>query len=199
MLRKLGLRDEDRRLQALRIHNPLSEEQGVMRPTLLPGLLQTVGLNANRQNLDLKIFELGRVFYPREGRELPDEIEFLSALLCGRREEESWAQANAEVDFFDLKGAVETLLEPVRGRRGSISPGGEGTFPAPGRRLPNRGGRGDSRMDGGDPSRGPRSLRTETEDFCFRAEFRGGRPGGCAIKEHLNPWPGFPPCIGIWR
>ena len=110
MLRKLGLRDDDRRLQALRIHNPLSEEQGVMRPTLLPGLLQTVGLNANRQNLDLKLFELGRVFYPREGRQLPDEIEFLSALLCGRREEESWAQANAEVDFFDLKGAVETLL-----------------------------------------------------------------------------------------
>ena len=110
MLRKLGLRDGDRRLQALQIHNPLSEEQGVMRPTLLPGLLQTVGLNANRQNLDLKFFELGRVFYPREGRELPDEIEFLSALLCGRREEESWAQAKAEVDFFDLKGAVETLL-----------------------------------------------------------------------------------------
>jgi phenylalanyl-tRNA synthetase beta chain len=81
-----------------------------MRSTLLPGLLQTVSLNANRQNFDLKIFELGRVFYPREGRELPEEIEVLSALLCGRREEESWAQANAEVDFFDLKGAVETLL-----------------------------------------------------------------------------------------
>ncbi|MCX5913219.1 MAG: phenylalanine--tRNA ligase subunit beta [Deltaproteobacteria bacterium] len=110
MLRKLRLRDTDRRLQALRIHNPLSEEQGVMRSTLLPGLLQTVSLNANRQNFDLKIFELGRVFYPREGRELPEEIEVLSALLCGRREEESWAQANAEVDFFDLKGAVETLL-----------------------------------------------------------------------------------------
>ncbi len=109
-LRKLRLRDGDRRLQTLQIQNPLSEEQGVMRPTLLPGLLQTVGLNANRQILDLKIFELGRVFYPRAGQELPDEIEVLSGLLCGLRAEESWTQAKAEVDFFDLKGAAETLL-----------------------------------------------------------------------------------------
>jgi phenylalanyl-tRNA synthetase beta chain len=114
MLRKLRLRGEDRRLQGLRIHNPLSEEQGIMRPTLLPGLLQTVVLNANRQNLDLRIFELGRVFFPCEGRELPDEIEVLAGLLCGRREEESWAQANAGIDFFDLKGAMETLLSQLR-------------------------------------------------------------------------------------
>jgi len=110
LLRKLLLKIGDPRLQALRIQNPLSDEQAVMRPTLLPGLLQTVGLNVNRQNLDLKIFEVGRIFHPREGKELPDEIEVLSGLLCGRREEESWAQVKAEIDFFDLKGAVETLL-----------------------------------------------------------------------------------------
>ena len=110
ILRKLRLSDGDWRLQPLRIQNPLSEETGVMRPTLLPGLLQTVGLNVKRQIQDLKIFELGRVFRPRAGQELPDEIEVLSALLCGLRGEESWDQPKIEVDFFDLKGAVETLL-----------------------------------------------------------------------------------------
>ena len=110
MLRKLRLAEGDRRLQFLRIQNPLSEETGVMRPTLLPGLLETVGINANRQILDLKIFELGRVFHPRPGQELPDEVEVLSALICGQRAEESWGHPKAEVDFFDLKGAVETLL-----------------------------------------------------------------------------------------
>jgi phenylalanyl-tRNA synthetase beta chain len=109
-LRNLRLPDGDRRLQALRIQNPLSEDTGIMRPTLLPGLLQTVAINANRQILDLKIFELGRVFYPRPGQELPDEIESFSVLLCGQRAEEFWGQPKAEVDFFDLKGAVETLL-----------------------------------------------------------------------------------------
>ena len=174
-LRKLRLRDGDRRLQALRIQNPLSEEQGVMRPTLLPGLLQTVGLNANRQNLDLKIFELGRVFYPRAGRELPDEIEVLSALLCGLRTEESWAQAKAEVDFFDLKGAVETLLTRLgvdgyqiirEEKEPFLHPGAGCRIEAAGE-FPG--------LDGRDPSRGPRSLRTEAEDICFRARLFGGR------------------------
>jgi phenylalanyl-tRNA synthetase beta chain len=132
MLRRLGLREGDSRLQTLRIQNPLSEEQGVMRPTLLPGLLQTVGLNANRQNLDLKLFELGGVFYPREGRELPEEIEFLSALLCGRREEEFWTQANAEVDFFDLKGAAEILLERLGVEGAQFLPEEKEPFLSPG-------------------------------------------------------------------
>lgn len=112
-LRALNLDDTDRRLQALPIHNPLSDEQGVMRTTLLPGMLETVRLNASRQILDLKIFELGRAFYPRKDQELPEEVELLSGLITGRREEESWAKTNAEVDFFDLKGVVETLLHKL--------------------------------------------------------------------------------------
>jgi len=65
ILRKLRLSDGDWRLQPLRIQNPLSEETGVMRPTLLPGLLQTVGLNVKRQIQDLKIFELAGLSSPR--------------------------------------------------------------------------------------------------------------------------------------
>jgi phenylalanyl-tRNA synthetase beta chain len=111
MLRKLRLPEGDPRLRALAIQNPLSEDQGVMRTTLLPGLLQTAALNASRQTLDLRIFELGRVFFPRAGADLPEEAETVAGLLCGLRADETWAQPKGEVDFFDLKGAVETLLD----------------------------------------------------------------------------------------
>ncbi len=109
-LQDLHLFPPDKRAKALRIHNPLSEEQSVMRTTLIPGLLQVARYNAYRQNFDLKLFEMGRVFFPREDQELPEEVEVLSGLLSGFREEESWSRPKALCDFFDLKGALETLL-----------------------------------------------------------------------------------------
>jgi len=102
---------EDRKGRGLSIQNPLSEEQTIMRTTLVPGLLHTVRSNLHRQNLDLKLFELGRVFFPRGSEELPEETEFLGGVLSGLREEESWAKARAECDFFDLKGVLEGLFE----------------------------------------------------------------------------------------
>ena len=82
-----------------------------MRTTLIPGLLQVAGNNIRRQNLDLKLFELGRVFFPREGEDLPEEVEVVSGLLSGLRHQETWSQLKAECDFFDLKGALETLFD----------------------------------------------------------------------------------------
>lgn len=102
---------KDRRAMALRIHNPLSEDQSVMRTTLIPGLLNVARMNVHRQNVNLKLFELGRVFFPKGGRDLPEEVKTLAGLLSGLRDEESWAKAKKESDFFDLKGALETLLD----------------------------------------------------------------------------------------
>jgi phenylalanyl-tRNA synthetase beta chain len=104
----LGTERQDR---ALRIQNPLSEDQSVMRTTLIPGLLHTAKTNSHRQNLNMKIYELGRIFFPREGEGLPEEVESLAGLLSGLREEESWAKPKGECDFFDLKGALEALFE----------------------------------------------------------------------------------------
>ena len=112
-LQYLKLSPTDKRAKALRIHNPLGEDQSVMRTTLIPGLLQVVCHNAHRQNSDLKLFELGRVFFPREGQDLPEEMETISGVLSGLREEETWSKPKAECDFFDLKGALETLLESL--------------------------------------------------------------------------------------
>jgi len=111
MLLDLQIPPGDKKARALRIQNPLSEDQSIMRTSLIPGLLQTARSNIHRQNLNLKFFELGKVFFARERKDLPEEVEFLSGILSGAREEESWAKPRAECDFFDLKGILEGLLE----------------------------------------------------------------------------------------
>ncbi len=111
VLKDLGIPPEDKRANPFRIQNPLSEDQAVMRTTLIPGLLYTARSNIHRQNLDLKLYELGRVFFPRKAEELPEEVENLGGILCGMRDEESWAKGKAECDFFDLKGTLEGIFD----------------------------------------------------------------------------------------
>jgi phenylalanyl-tRNA synthetase beta chain len=111
VLLDLQISPDDRKGRGLPIQNPLSEEQAIMRTTLVPGLLHTARSNLHRQNQDLKLFEIGRVFFPRRAEEQPEEVEFLGGIMSGLREEESWAKARAECDFFDLKGALEGLFE----------------------------------------------------------------------------------------
>ena len=111
VLLDLRISPNDRKARGLRIQNPLSEDQAVMRTTLAPGLLHAVRSNLNRQNLNLKLFELGRVFFPRGPEDQPEEVEFLGGILSGLRDEESWARPPAQCDFFDLKGALEGLFE----------------------------------------------------------------------------------------
>ncbi|MEW6388674.1 MAG: phenylalanine--tRNA ligase subunit beta [Thermodesulfobacteriota bacterium] len=95
---------------ALHLANPLSEEQAVMRTSLLPGLLMALHRNTQRLVLDARLFEVAKVFIPEEGEALPREEEWLAGVMHGRREEPSWLSASESVDFFDLKGVVETLL-----------------------------------------------------------------------------------------
>jgi phenylalanyl-tRNA synthetase beta chain len=95
----------------LRLANPLSEEQAMMRASLLPGLLDTLRRNTLQQVLDVRLFELSKVFRPRPGEDLPQEEHWLTGLMFGAREEEAWNTSREPVDFFDLKGAVETLLD----------------------------------------------------------------------------------------
>jgi len=108
---RLALAADDLRRQNVQILNPLTEEQAVMRTTLVPSLLETAARNIAYRNHDLALFELRPVFHPLSGEELPRERLRLTALLSGRREPEGWAQQGAECDFFDIKGAVEELLE----------------------------------------------------------------------------------------
>lgn len=107
---RIGLRADDRRRDTVRVLNPLTEEQAVMRTSLVPSLLETVCRNLAYRNNDLRIFELRPVFHPVVGNELPDEKLRLTAILCGRRHPDGWAQERAAVDFYDLKGIAEEVL-----------------------------------------------------------------------------------------
>jgi phenylalanyl-tRNA synthetase beta chain len=111
---RLGLSATDVRRQNVAVLNPLTEEQAVMRTTLIPGLLETAARNIAYRNNDLALFELRPVFHPQIGEELPCEQLRLTALLTGRREPEGWAQQPSAVDFFDIKGLVEELLSRLR-------------------------------------------------------------------------------------
>jgi len=111
----LGLPDGHHLRETITIANPLSEEQGVMRTTLLPGLLTIVQRNINKQNKNLKLFEMGKVFYvdgyPTE-KKLPTEKLMLAAVSTGEKEK-SWAYQAEKYDFYFLKGVVENLLEVI--------------------------------------------------------------------------------------
>ena len=84
-----------------------------MRTSLLPGLLDTLRRNTLQQNLDVRLFEISKVFAPRPGADLPQEEHWLSGLMYGAREEAAWNTTRDPVNFFDLKGMVETLLEEL--------------------------------------------------------------------------------------
>ena len=108
---RLGLKPEDDRRHSVPILNPLSEEQSVMRPSLVPGLLETMRHCIARHEKDLRLFEIGKTFHPNGRDSLPEEIEMLVGLWCGSRRNDSWHGRAADCDFFDLKGVVEALLE----------------------------------------------------------------------------------------
>jgi phenylalanyl-tRNA synthetase beta chain len=108
---KLLLEENDPRRVTVKICNPLVEEQSVMRTTLLSSLLDTALRNISYREMNQHIFELRRVYLPKANQELPDEPLYLAGVLTGRRDVTGWNQAQDQVDFFDAKGVVETILK----------------------------------------------------------------------------------------
>jgi phenylalanyl-tRNA synthetase beta chain len=108
---RLELEPDDPRRHMVDILNPLSEDQSVMRTSLIPGLLETMNYNISVQNRNLKLFEIGNVFY-NTGQEdsQPDEVEMLSCLWTGARIDSVWFSKEIMCDFYDLKGVAEELL-----------------------------------------------------------------------------------------
>jgi phenylalanyl-tRNA synthetase beta chain len=107
---QLLLSPDDRRRRIVRILNPLTEDQTVMRTSLIPGLLNTMVHNQNQNNNDLRIFELGKVFFYTEEDALPEEVEMIAGLWTGSRQKKSWHFGEIMVDFYDIKGIVEEML-----------------------------------------------------------------------------------------
>ncbi|MFY2765425.1 phenylalanine--tRNA ligase subunit beta [Arenimonas sp. MALMAid1274] len=93
---------------AVALANPLSAELGVMRTSLLPGLVDALARNRARQQPRVRLFELGRSF--RQGPDAPIETARIAAVACGPQSAEQWAVPQRDVDFYDLKADVEALL-----------------------------------------------------------------------------------------
>jgi phenylalanyl-tRNA synthetase beta chain len=104
------LPEDDPRRRTEPVLNPLTEDQSVMRTSLLPALLETVQKNIFRQEKTLKFFEQGKAFYHTQPGALPREIEMLAALWTGLQKPLTWHAKPIETDFYDLKGVAEALL-----------------------------------------------------------------------------------------
>lgn len=97
--------------EALVLPNPISVEMSAMRLSLLSGLLGAVLYNQNRQQNRVRLFETGLRFIPDANAEFGVRQEFvLSAVITGTAKNESWNSKPESVDFFDLKGDLESLL-----------------------------------------------------------------------------------------
>jgi phenylalanyl-tRNA synthetase beta chain len=99
----------------VRISNPISEDQTVMRNSLIPGLLTTMSKNWAQRNLNLRHFEMGKVFKASpQADTLPEETHHLTVLWTGKRYPESHYFKAEMVDYYDLKGALEALIEALK-------------------------------------------------------------------------------------
>lgn len=95
--------------ESIQIMNPISRELSEMRMSLLPSLVKNVRLNLSRQNQDVRLFESGKVFYPKDMDQLPNEVKKFAAIATGKRAPEIWD--GEKFDFFDIKSVLERSLE----------------------------------------------------------------------------------------
>lgn len=94
--------------EAVEILNKLSEEQGILRQTMLFTGLEVCAYNINRKQKDLKLFELGKIYYKEAGKY--KEEERLALYLSGNSETETWQRKTQTVSYYDLAQQVSNIL-----------------------------------------------------------------------------------------
>lgn len=108
-LQKLRLYD-DAAEPLLRVANPMSTEQDVLRPTLAASILNTLAYNRGHNDGGFRLFEMGRAFIP-QANGLPVEQELVAGVMSGPRNDANWLSDSQALDFFDLSGALSAALE----------------------------------------------------------------------------------------
>ncbi len=131
---RLRLKAQDPRRNLIHILNPLTEDQAVMRTSLVTGLIETAVYNIAQQVKNLKLFEIGKLFIKTESRDLPREPEFLAALWTGSRHNSSWHGREISCDFYDIKGVAEGLIGTLKidNIRFTAMPDGDCDYTRPG-------------------------------------------------------------------
>ncbi len=101
----------------VRLLNPMSQDQSIMRSSVLPGMLRAVGNNQRKGTGDVHLYEIGAVWWTADGRKQPKERTVVAGVLAGRWHRPSWDETGdareAGLDFFDGKGLVETVCEEL--------------------------------------------------------------------------------------
>jgi len=108
-VQKAGL--EDAYLDMVALTNPLSENLAAMRSSLIPGLLANLSRNVRHGVAAIRGFEVGPVYVPAPGQELPDEPPRVGVVLCGGVGERHWSRSQEPADFYDIKGYCEAILQ----------------------------------------------------------------------------------------
>jgi phenylalanyl-tRNA synthetase beta chain len=111
---RLRFGDDDVRRHVVELLNPLSEDQTVLRSSLIPGLLETMQRNISKQSRTLKLFEIGKTFISKGSDKQPNESNILTGLWTGDRVTPGWYGKPVACDFYDLKGVLESLLEGLK-------------------------------------------------------------------------------------
>ena len=93
----------------LRVANPMSAEQDVLRPTLAASVLNTLAYNQGHNDGGFRLFELGRAFVPQDA-DLPQERELAAGVMSGPRYDANWLSGSEPLDFYDLSGALDTRV-----------------------------------------------------------------------------------------
>jgi phenylalanyl-tRNA synthetase beta chain len=107
--------------------NPLTTDQSIMRTTLIPGLMAALKTNFAHGEKDLRLFEWGRLFFADGQDQLPRENYALTAVMTGFANKKEWHRSERPVDFYDIKGALEGILEglglpPCSYQKGGTAP-----------------------------------------------------------------------------
>jgi phenylalanyl-tRNA synthetase beta chain len=108
--------------------NPITVDRVVMRRRLLPGIMEVLERNA-RLTDHMAIFEIGPVYLPVEGEKLPVEPLKLAMAMMGKRLPSAWDQKpDAMIDFYDMKGIIESLLDALHAENVQYIPGKSDTY-----------------------------------------------------------------------
>ncbi|HCY8516137.1 TPA: phenylalanine--tRNA ligase subunit beta [Staphylococcus aureus] len=99
--------------QTIDLLMPMSEAHASLRQSLLPHLIEAASYNVARKNKDVKLFEIGNVFFANGEGELPDQVEYLSGILTGDYVVNQWKGKKETVDFYLAKGVVDRVSEKL--------------------------------------------------------------------------------------
>ena len=111
-LDRLNIAQDDNRRNLIKIKNPIGQSFSAMRSMLLPDILKNAIRNINHGEKDFSLFEMNKVFFDNGSQLGVEEFE-VSGVMTGQLYEMFWKESSKQVDFFDIKGAIEDILESI--------------------------------------------------------------------------------------